>query len=260
MTKNIRLIHWNEQEAEERVERLTKLGYRVDFEPVDNAVLKSMRTDPPEAVVIDLSRLPSHGRDVAAALRTGKSTNHIPLVFVDGAPEKVERVRAMLPDAVYTSWSRIRGALKKAIANPPANPVRPHSQLAGYSGTPLPKKLGIKPNSVLTLVAAPAGFIETLGELPDGVKLRKQAQGQTDLVIWFPESRGDLLARIERIGALTENGDVWVAWPKQASKIPTDLTQTIVRETGLASGLVDYKICAIDENFSGLRFTRRKPK
>ncbi len=258
MPQNIRLIHWNEQEAEERVARLTKLGYRVDFEPLDNAVLKSMRTEPPAAVVIDLSRLPSHGRDVAVALRTNKSTSRIPLVFVDGAPEKVERVRDLLPDAVFTGWNRIRSALKKAIANPPANPVRPHSQLAGYSGTPLPKKLGIKPNSVLTLLGAPADFVETLGELPQSVKLRRQARGKTDLVIWFPESRGDLLARIERIGELTENGDVWVAWPKQASKIPTDLTQAIVRAIGLAAGLVDYKICAIDQKYSGLRFTRRK--
>lgn len=258
MSNVVRLIHWNEAEAAERAERLTKLGYRVEFDPPDPALMKALRSDPPAAVVIDLSRLPSHGRDWGTAMRTNKSTSQIPLVFVDGAPEKVERVKNMLPDAVFTSWSRVRSALKKAIAAPPKNPVRPHSQLAGYSGTPLPKKLGIKADSVLTLVGAPRGFEATLGALPDGVKVRNQARGKTDLVIWFPGSLGDLCDRIDRIAGLSENGDVWIAWPKQASRIPTDLTQAVVRETGLARGLVDYKICAIDQNYSGLRFTRRK--
>jgi hypothetical protein len=180
-------------------------------------------------------------------------------VFVDGEAAKVERVRKLLPDAVYTSWSRIRSSLKQAIAQPPAEPVATESTLAGYSGTPLAKKLGIKPDYVVALVGAPEGFEQTLGELPAGVVLRRQARGHCDLVVWFCKSQAELKRRVERLGELAGPGGLWIAWPKQASDISTDLTQAKVRATGLAAGLVDYKIAAIDATWSGLRFTRRRP-
>jgi len=106
-------------------------------------------------------------------------------VFVDGETEKVERVKNLLPDAVYTTWSRIRGALKMAIANPPSNPVVPRSLLEAYAGTHLPKKLGIKAGSVVALIGAPKGFEKTLGELPEGAKTRRRAGGAASMT-WAP--------------------------------------------------------------------------
>jgi len=260
----VRLIHWNAAEAEERIARLRAAGYEVDYGGEMNpGTLRSWRDNPPAAFVIDLSRMPSQGRDVAMSLRSRKTTRHTPLVFVEGEPEKVERIKTHLPDAVYTIWSRIRSSLKQAIAKPPSNPVVPESNLAGYSGTPLPKKLGIKPNSTVALIGAPKDFEQTLGELPEGVKLKKQATGQCDLIIWFVRMQAELYDRIKEMGELTgaaNAGGLWIAWPKQASGIASDLTQSVVRETGLASGLVDYKVCAIDATWSGLKFTRRKPK
>jgi hypothetical protein len=200
---------------------------------------------------------------VALSLRGYKATRNIPLVFVEGEPDKVERIKRSLPDAIFTTWSRIRGSLKTAIAKPPSNPVVPDSNLAGYSGTPLPKKLGIKPNSTVALVGAPKDFEQALGELPAGVKLRKQAGGQCDLIIWFVRMRAELSDRIKQMGELigaANAGGLWIAWPKQASGLASDLTQNVVRETGLASGLVDYKVCAIDATWSGLKFARRKSK
>jgi CheY-like chemotaxis protein len=255
----VRLIHWKPEEAMERADRLRAAGYTVDATPLSGAFLRDLRADPPAAVVIDLSRLPAQGRDVGAAIRQSKSTRPIPLVFVDGEAAKVERVRKLLPDAVYTSWSRIRSSLKQAIAQPPAEPVATESTLAGYSGTPLAKKLGIKPDYVVALVGAPEGFEKTLGELPAGVVLRRQARGHCDLVVWFCKSQAELKRRVERLGELAGPGGLWIAWPKQASDISTDLTQAKVRATGLAAGLVDYKIAAIDATWSGLRFTRRRP-
>ena len=256
----IRLIHWNAGEAEERAERLRSAGYEVVHETLDAAGLRALREEPPGAVVIDLGRLPSHGRDVALGIRKYKSTRHVPLVFVAGAPEKVARIRELLPDAVYTGWDQIRDSLEDAIAHPPVDPVVPRSLLEGYSGTPLPKKLGIKASSVVALVGAPEGFEETLGELPEGVVLRRRARGQPDVTLWFVRSRRDLQRGIERMGDFASKGGLWIVWPKKSSGVASDLSQAAVREVGLAAGLVDYKVCAIDATWSGLCFTRRKRK
>ena len=136
--------------------------------------------------------------------------------------------------------------------------MTPASALSAYSGTPLPKKLGIKPGSVVALVGAPEGFEELLGEMPEGVTLRRRAQGRCDLIVWFAASRRELERRVARLGAVAGAGGLWIAWPKKASGVVTDLSERVVREAGLAAGLVDYKIAAIDETWSGLRFARRK--
>ncbi len=259
--RRVCLIHWKAEEAGEKIAKLRAAGYEVDYREMNPGALRDWGDNPPSAFVIDLSRLPSHGRDAALALRSHKSARHTPLVFVEGEPEKVERVKKHLPDAVYTSWSRIRIALKAAIANPPANPVVPASNLAGYSGAPLPKKLGIKPNSIVALLGAPKDFEQTLGELPEGVKLKKRADGACDLIIWFVRMRAELYDRIKEMAELTGDagaGGLWIAWPKRASGVASDMTQNVVRETGLASGLVDYKVCAIDATWAGLKFARRK--
>jgi hypothetical protein len=257
------LIHWKAEEAEEKIAKLRVAGYEVDYGEMNQAALRVWRDNPPAAFVIDLSRLPLQGRDVAMALRGYKNTRHTPLLFVEGEPEKVERIKVNLPDAVYTSWSRIRGSLKAAIAKPLASPVVPASNLAGYSGTPLPKKLGVKPNSTVALVGAPTDFGTTLGELPEGVKLKKRADRACDLIIWFVRVRAELYDRIKEMGELTGDAGasgLWIAWPKQSSGVASDMTQNVVRKTGLASGLVDYKVCAIDATWSGLKFARRKAK
>ena len=256
----IRLIHWNAAEAEERAARLTDPDFQVDHAPLDPAGLRALRTSPPDALLIDLGRLPSHGRDVGVAMRQTRATRGLPLVFVDGDPAKVERVRQLLPDAVYTDWANAQPDLRDAIANPPSRPVVPESGLAGYAGTPLPRKLGIKPGYVVAVPGAPDDFPDTLGALPERVTLRRRVQGRCDLIVWFVGSRRQLRERVRRYGARAGPGGLWICWPKKASGIKSDLSERVVRETGLANGLVDYKIAAIDQIWSGLRFTRRKPR
>jgi hypothetical protein len=261
--RRICLIHWKAEEAEEKIAKLRAAGYEVDYGEMNPAALRVWRNNPPAAFVIDLSRLPLQGRDVGMALRGYKNTRHTPLIFVEGEPEKVERIKVNLPDAVYTSWGRIRGSLKAAITKPLAKPVVPASNLAGYSGTPLPKKLGVKPNSNVSLLGAPKDFEKTLGELPESVKLKKRADRACDLIIWFVRMRAELFDRIKEMAELIGDGGasgLWIAWPKRASDVASDMTETVVRETGLASGLVDYKVCAIDATWSGLKFARRKAK
>ena len=127
--------------------------------------------------------------------------------------------------------------------------------MAGYSGTPLPQKLGIKPGSVVAVVAAPDGFEALLDPLPPGASLRADARGRPDLALWFVCSSREL--RSDRIDRLADGRPLWIAWPKKTSGVETDLTESVVRQAGLARGLVDTKVCAIDETWSGLLFRRR---
>jgi hypothetical protein len=132
------------------------------------------------------------------------------------------------------------------------------SSAAGYSGTPLVRKLGIKPDARLGLVNAPDGFDTTLGELPEGVTIRRRARGPMDVIVAFYVRRDELERRLDALrGALDPSGGLWIAWPKRASGVATDLGENIVRELGIAAGLVDNKVCAIDEVWSGLRFVYR---
>jgi CheY-like chemotaxis protein len=257
--KSVRLIHWNADEAEERAELLRAAGYRVDCSlPRGPEFLSRLQKDPPLAIVIDLSRLPSQGRDLALAIRQYKSTRGLPLVFAGGDPEKVERMRPLLPDAVYTPWSRMRSALRQAITSPPASPRIPRSRMEGYSSAPLSKKLGIKTGSTVALLDAPERFRESIGDLPSGVKFFRGTAGRGDLTLWFIRSRKELQGGIARVALQIEDRPLWIIWPKKASSLATDLTQQDVRDAGLAQGLVDYKICAVDATWSGLLFRRRR--
>ncbi len=136
--------------------------------------------------------------------------------------------------------------------------------MAGYSGTPLPKKLGLKPGTRLGLVGAPDDFAETLGELPDDVAPRRVARdkNQFDVIVCFARSSRELARNLPGLPARLEPaGGLWIAWPKKSAKkssgLATDLTEGEVRARGLATGLVDNKVCAIDDTWSGLRFVVR---
>jgi hypothetical protein len=130
---------------------------------------------------------------------------------------------------------------------------------AGYSGTPLPKKLGIKPGHRLLLLSAPEQFESgTLGELPDGVKVARRLAGKADVIVSFHTERVELARRMPKLReAMEPAAGLWIAWPKRASKVPTDLTEDVVRELALEHVLVDNKVAALDEKWSGLRLVIR---
>jgi hypothetical protein len=124
--------------------------------------------------------------------------------------------------------------------------------MAGYSGTPLPKKLGIKPGHRVLVLRAPEGF--ALEDVP----VATTARGKADVIVSFHDRRADLAMRMPRLRELMEPAaGLWIAWPKRASKLPTDLTEDVVRKLALANTLVDNKVCAIDETWSGLRLVIR---
>lgn len=131
--------------------------------------------------------------------------------------------------------------------------------MAGYSGTPLPKKLGIGPGCRLALVSAPSGFLETLGELPDDVTVEDGLSGPADVIVAFFSDAAALKARFPALTRrLADKGGLWVAWPKKSSGVATDIREDYLREVGLPTGLVDNKVCAIDDVWSGLRFVHRR--
>jgi len=132
---------------------------------------------------------------------------------------------------------------------------------SGYSGTPLPKKLGVDGNRTVILLHAPKGFEALIRANDCTPRIRRGDHGLADVVIWFVKKRAELISRIGSAKkAIADGGSIWVAWPKKSSGVPSDLSEAVVRTTGLKAGLVDYKICAIDDTWSGLKFARRKKK
>ena len=130
--------------------------------------------------------------------------------------------------------------------------------MAGYSATPLPKKLGIKENQRIAFINEPSGFRKVLGELPAKAQIVQRLSAPLDLVLFFVDKESVLIRQFPALTKkLSSNGMVWVAWPKKSSGVPTDLTFDRVQKIGLASGVVDVKICAIDEVWSGLKFVIR---
>lgn len=133
-------------------------------------------------------------------------------------------------------------------------------RVAGYSGTPLAKKLGFKENSRGLVLAAPTGFAATLDGLPSGVTLssRLSTKGPVDVAVVFCVTQSHLRERFVAAKAkLAPSGGLWVAWPKKSSGVETELTENAIRDFGLEQGLVDNKVCAVDETWSGLRFVMR---
>ena len=130
--------------------------------------------------------------------------------------------------------------------------------MAGYSETPLARKLGIKENQRIALVNAPKNFQEELGSLPAGAVVVAGLQSSLDLILFFAGSQSELLKNFARLAArLVPNGMLWVAWPKKSSGIKTELSFEVVQRVGLEEGLVDTKVCAVNDVWSGLRFVIR---
>jgi hypothetical protein len=132
---------------------------------------------------------------------------------------------------------------------------------SGYSGTPLARKLGIDDGDTVALLGAPAGFEAELEPIPDGVTLKTRTAGRADVVVTFHTARADLERRVPKLlDVLDVDGGLWVAWPKKAARVPTDITEDTVREVFLPLGLVDNKVCALNEVWSGLRVVWRRER
>jgi hypothetical protein len=245
------LIHWNETEAKPRVERLGKLGYHVRWAAPRGAVgLKSLSQPPPDRFLIDLSRLPSHGLAVGIELLKRKASRSVPLVFLGGAPEKVERTRQLLPGAAYLGWEAKDRDLRRAIdaATPcKAPPGARSGAMAQYAKSPLRKKLGIDENTAVLTIGAPGDVREILGI---------ETESTTgDRVLLFVRSCDELMNGFDAaLRRVRRGGGLWIMWPKKTSGVRCDITQYVVRARANEAGWADYKICSVDETWSGMLF------
>lgn len=134
--------------------------------------------------------------------------------------------------------------------------MSPARKPAGYSGTPLPRKLGIKEGTRVALIGAPPAF--TLGMLPLGAVARRSARGAADLTLWFVRSRRALEGGVGAMVPRSEGSGLWIVWAKKSSPLAADVNENDVRNAALAAGMVDFKVCAVDPDWSGLRFNRRR--
>jgi hypothetical protein len=254
----VRLISWSDQ-AEARARSLEKGGFRVDASALESSrVIGRIAELAPAAVVIDLERKPSHGKAVAVVLRQAKSTRAIPIVCAGAPEEKAAHIQGDLPDAVFTSWAKAASAVKRAIAHPIAPSGPPKKYMDQWAGRTLAKKLDLTAGMTVALLGAPEGFIERLGDLPEGVEFRDGFARGVKMAMWFVRSSGEL----DEIGFIRARlGDgvaVWIMHPKQSGGLRADFTQLDVRRAANRVGMVDYKVCSVDEDWSGLKMGKRK--
>jgi len=255
--RRVRIIHWRKEDAAPLVEAVRKCGFTPEYNGEWNGseVARAIRNTLPDAVAIDLSRLPSHGREMAVWIRNLKSTRHIPLVFVNGEDEKLARIREILPDAIYTTTARIGPALKKACKGKAESVVVPAPMMQRYAGRTTAQKLGIAAASVVSVIDAPRGYAATLGPLPEGVEVAEDPDTVHPVTLWFITDYDVLLGALPRMRAMAAKTKLWIAWRKGPEG---RVSQNAIREAGIDAGLVDYKICSLDPQWSGILFARKK--
>jgi hypothetical protein len=256
----VRLFHWRSAEAKPVIETLRAAGYTVDYlGDKANGNFRSLRDQPsPVAAVIDLTRMPSHGRYVALALRLGKTTRGIPLVFLDGDPEKLEKLKKELPDAAYTSRAKLAAVLKKIKA--PANPVVPKHGIQAPPDRTTAQKLGFKNDLRVAVIDAPPDYATVVGPLPAGVSLEEDPSEVLPMTLWFVYDPDTFRFRLPAMRNLVGRTRLWIVWQKQSGRkaAVSGLTQYVIREAALAVGLVDYKACSLDQTWTGMLVTRKK--
>jgi hypothetical protein len=255
----VRIVHWKAPEAGPLIEACGACGFEVEYDDVKFGELaKMIRGKPPDALVIDLTCLPSHGRDTALALRQTKYARHIPLVFFEGEPGKVDAIQRLLPDAVFVSRKQLCSRLKAACAKPVANPVIPPGVMVSYASRTVAQKFGIREGWNVAVIDAPRGYAAALGELPADVELVEDPDSGREVhpvTLWFVRDPRGYREGLRRMQKIADRTKLWVVWRKGSTN---GLTQYVVREAAIEAGLVDYKICAVNEQWSAMAFARRK--
>jgi len=252
------LVHADEAAGAACTKELAGLGYRAEWRRWSSPEIARAKVTPPAAVLIDLSRTPSLGRDVGIAMRSHRALLAVPFVLVDGAPEVVANLKKFLPDAVHSERRQIKSSLARVLKKRPQG-ARLLSVFAAYESAPLAKKLGIKTGSIVAVRDAPRGLQAKLGTLPAGAKLIAHGKAPRDLTMWFVHSHAVLVGEMSSMKQHASSGGLWILWNKNGSS-EGDLrpAQLTVRKAGLAAGLVDFKITRVDDDWAGLRFTVRK--
>jgi hypothetical protein len=259
----VRLVCWDDAGTRAASHLLRTAGFHVVDGSLRGAggIVGRVRDEGPDAVLIDLERMPSFGREVAIVLRNSKSTRHLPIVFAGGALEKVTRIKAELSDARFCDWASAVAATRAAIKAPPLHPISPPPHMDRFKGSSLPRKLDIRAETRAVIMSPDDDLREMIGDLPAGAVLQTRIDSTTTLALFVVRSR----AEVENAFALAQaklsaTASLWIVHPKQSSQYRCNFNQNDVRTVGLAEGFVDYKVCAVDSDWSGLKFARKRSK
>lgn len=246
------LIQFNPAESSTLAGRLEREGFAAEpYTQRGTKGFRTLRAEPPDAILIDLTSMPFYGRWMGSQIRASKALRTIPLVFLEGDPEKTAVARRQFPDAQFSSWAKLAAQLRKAIANPPAQPIAPDI----YEG-PIPKKLRIREGTAVALLNAPKDF--TLGTLPENVRILRKL-GETGVILNFVKSAAALSRDFPKLAAAVEPGrTLWICWPKRTSGESTDLTMPRIREMCQPYGLTDTKVVSLDAIWSAMALSRRR--
>jgi hypothetical protein len=241
---HVQLLNSETGNAKRLIQNLRAKGYTVSSSYV--APVRSLRESPPHAVVIDLAGSLSHGRHLAMWLRSQEIIRNIPIVFVDGDPKRVEKIRVALPDAIYTSREKLAAALKKA--KPLANPA------AGYGDRTTAQKLRIRDGARVAVMDAPLDYAKVVGPLPSGASLEEDPEEALPVTLWFVRDPDQYLAALPRMRKLAAAGSrLSVIYRRDGG-----ITQLFIRESGEAMGLTPYRTCSVDKTWIGLLFRSKK--
>lgn len=258
----VRLIHWKSAESGPLIDILRKAGHDVEYEEkFTSKLLPVIRAAPPQVFVLDLSRMPSHSRYVAAAFRQSPKTRHVPIVFVDGEPEKVALIRGQFPDALFAALAKVPSTIKAAMKLKPVSPVAP-GRLFSYHPRTAAQKMGIAKNARIGVIDGPRDYERVIGAVADGVEFVEGAQPDCTMLIWFVTDPDTYIEMLPRMRVLLSKSKLrlWVLWKKGGTTRSGAVTQPLIREAGQEFGLVDYKICAVDKSWSGIALTLKKPR
>ncbi|MBV8842740.1 MAG: hypothetical protein JO307_08010 [Bryobacterales bacterium] len=250
----VRVFHWKAQEAEALISEIKAAGYRVDYEEDFGSYWRERKSQP-DIFVIDLTRRPSHGREVAIALRGYKLSRGVPIVFVDGDPEKVEGIRKILSDAVYTSRGKLAASLRRA--KPVSNPIVPAQMMERYAGRTAAQKLGIGYEARVGIMDPPADYDRVIGVLPEGASFEEGGAEGCKITLWFVQDYAAFEAALPKMRFMAARSRLWILWRKGKRD---GLDGNMIRRAAAEFGLVDYKICSPNETWTGMAFAVKKAK
>jgi CheY-like chemotaxis protein len=255
----VRLFHTRASEAAPTVAALHAAGCQVDYEDESVTVaLRACRASPPDVVVIDLSRLPSHGKEIAIALRQSPATRHLPIVFCGGAADKVAGIRELLPDASFCDLAKLAACARKAASAPPRKAVVPPAMMDRYASRTAAQKLGVKPDSTVGLIGAPRDYKQILGPLPPGILFSEDDLEGAPVILCFIQDADSLRQVMSQARSHARHAKFWLLWRKKSHRSHDGVTEPLVRETGIALGLVDYKICSVNPTWSAMLFALKR--
>ncbi len=213
----------------------------------------------PSAIIFNLAKRPSTCRDLAIYIRKRKNLRMIPFLFVEGEEEKIKKIKSLFPEDYFCGKDDLNSIIIKILAEPARLFPQPESLFSGYSGRSALEKLDIRRNENICLINVDESFYSIFEENVESYNFGSRITRETKLTLIYLQEEKNVAPFLRYfLDNSRDDSSLWLCWPKKKDKIKTTLSQKFIRDTALGFGLVDYKICSIDNNWSAMKFTRKK--